>query len=86
MALTQVTGARATYWLATRPGPGTPTGTTVYTALVSDLAAGDFLCGMRAKVVSTGSTTSGNRTLTLTRLGHTWTQTLVAASSLMIIR
>jgi hypothetical protein len=84
MALTQVTGARATYWMSTRPG-GLPNGTP-YTALVSDLAAGDFICGMRATVVSTGSTTSGNRTLTLNRLGITWTQTLVAASTLMIIR
>ena len=84
MALAQITGARATYWQSLRPGPqGTGT---MYTALVSDLAAGDFICGTRATVVSTGATTSGNRTLTLTRLGITWTQTLVAASALTIIR
>ena len=86
MALNQVTGSRSTHWLSTRPGPVPPAGAAAYTALVSDLAADDFLCGARAVVVSTGATVSGNRTLTLRRLGHEWTQTLVAASSLMIIR
>lgn len=83
MALVQITGTRANYWLSTRPGP--QEGTAMYTALVSDLAAGDFICGMRATVVSTGATTSGNRTLTLIRLGFTWTQTLPAASTVTII-
>lgn len=83
MALVQITGSRAAYWESFRPGP---TGGTMYTALVSDLAVGDFICGSRAVVVSTGTTTGGNRTLTLSRVGHTWTQTMVAASSLAVIR
>ena len=84
MALTAVTGSRATHWLATRPGPA-GTGT-VYTALVSDLANNDFVCGMRAVVTNAGTTTSGNRTLIFSRLGYSWTQTLPAASTVMIIR
>jgi hypothetical protein len=84
MALVQVTGARATYWLNTRPGHNE--GGTMYTALVSDLAAGDFLCGPRCEVVSTGSTTSGNRTLTLRRVGFQWTTTMRAADTVAIIR
>lgn len=84
MALTQVTGNRATYWLNARPGVSG--GTTVYTALVSDLVVDDFVCGMRATITSVGGTSSGNRTLTFNRLGHTWTQTLPAASTVMIIR
>jgi hypothetical protein len=84
MALTQVTGARATYWLGNRPGHK-PDGL-LYTALVSDLAADDFLCGPRARVVSTGSTTSGVRTLTLDRLGFQWTAGQRAADTVMIIR
>jgi hypothetical protein len=84
MSLSTVTGAQATYWLLTRPGPaanGTP-----YLALVSDLVDGDFLCGPRATVVTAGSTTSGNRTLTLSRVGFQWTTTMPAASQVMIIR
>lgn len=84
MALTQVTGARATFWLTQRPGP--TAGTAVYTCLVSDLAANDFVCGMRAVVTVTGTTVSGKRTLTFERLGHTWTQTAVATAGVMIIR
>jgi hypothetical protein len=84
MALTQVTGALANWLLIQRNG-GFGAGT-VYTCLVSDLAVGDYMPGMRAFVASTGTTTSGNRTLTLTRLGFTWTQTLVAAHTIQIIR
>lgn len=84
MALTQVTGSRATYWLNARPGVSG--GTTVYTCLVSDLAANDFLCGSRATIVSTGTTSSGNRSLTLNRLGYQWTQTMPATATVMIIR
>lgn len=84
MALTQVTGSRATYWLSQRPGPGG--GGLLYTALVSDLAVDDFVCGMRATVTATGATSSGNRTLTFDRLGHVWTQTLPATSTVMIVR
>jgi hypothetical protein len=84
MSISAVTGAQATYWLSTRPGPvenGTP-----YLALVSDLVDGDYLCGPRTTVVTAGSTTSGNRTLTLSRVGFQWTTTMPAASQVMIIR
>jgi hypothetical protein len=84
MALTQVTGARAAYWIANRPGHK-PEGT-VYTALVSDLAADDFLCGPRARVVTPGSTVSGVRSLTLERAGFQWTAGQRAADTVMIIR
>jgi hypothetical protein len=56
------------------------------TALVSDLQANDFLYGTRALVVSTGATTSGNRTLTFRRLGFEWTQSLPATATVLIIR
>jgi len=62
-------------------GSGTPG-----TALVSDLIANDYLCGPRATVASTGTTTSGNRTLTLERNGFQWTTTMVAAHTVLIIR
>jgi hypothetical protein len=84
VTLTAQSGSLANWWLAFRYG-SKPAGT-VYNALVSDLAAGDYLVGARATVVSTGSTTSGNRTLTLSRLGVTWTAVMPASSGLQIIR
>lgn len=84
MALTAQSGSLASWWLAYRYGSN-PAGT-VYNALVSDLQAGDYLVGARAKVESTGATTSGNRTLTLSRAGVTWPAVMPAASSLQIIR
>jgi hypothetical protein len=87
MAFSALNNAWTAWYLENRPGQGnSPNTGTAGTALVSDLQANDFLCGMRAKVASTGSTTSGNRTLTLDRLGFQWTQTLVAASTVLIIR
>jgi hypothetical protein len=84
MALTQVTGAPATYWLNNRPGNNAEG--TVYDCLVSDLAVGDFLCGPRAHVTATGSTTSGVRTLTVSRLGVSSTVAYVATTTIRIIR
>jgi hypothetical protein len=56
------------------------------TALISDLIVNDYLVGTRARVVSTGTTTSGVRTLTLERLGIQFTVGWVATSSVIIIR
>ena len=67
MAFTAVTGTWASWWLANRNG-GLPSGT-FGSALVSDLLAGDYVVGSRTTVVSTGTTTSGVRTLTLSRPG-----------------
>lgn len=67
MAFNAVTGAWANWWKENRPG-GLPDGT-FGSALVSDLAAGDYVVGARSTVVSTGSTSSGIRTLTLQRPG-----------------
>lgn len=67
MAFTTVTGTYANWWTANRNG-GVAAGT-FGTALVSDLAAGDYVIGARSTVVSTGTTTSGVRTLTLSRPG-----------------
>jgi hypothetical protein len=86
MTFSTLNDSWATWYKNNRPGTVAPGAGTPGTALVSDLTAGDYLCGARATVVSTGSTTSGNRTLTLTRNGFQWTQTLVAASSVLIIR
>jgi len=85
MALTSQAGtALANWWLAYRNG-GLPNGT-VYNALVSDLAVNDYLVGARAKVTATGATTSGNRALTLDRLGTTMNVSWQAASTVQIIR
>lgn len=65
MSFVAVTGAWASWWLANRNG-GVASGT-FGSALVSDLAVGDYVVGARTTVVSTGSTTSGVRTLTLSR-------------------
>lgn len=84
MAFSSLNNAWTQWFQTNRPGPaaaGTPG-----TALVSDLLANDYLCGIRASIVSTGTTTSGNRTLTFDRAGFEWTQTLVAAHTLLIIR
>lgn len=68
MAFTAVTGAWATWWVANRNG-GVPTGT-FGSALVSDLLVGDYVVGARSKVEVLGTTTSGVRTLTLSRPGY----------------
>lgn len=67
MAFSTVTGAWANWWKANRNG-GYPGGT-FGSALVSDLAVDDYVVGARSTVVSTGSTASGIRTLTLSRPG-----------------
>lgn len=68
MAFTAVTGAYASWWVANRPGD-LPNGT-FGTALVSDLLVGDYVTGARCTVVSLGTTTSGVRTMTMSRPGH----------------
>lgn len=84
MAFAGLNNAQTAWWLANRPG-GLPEGTPG-TALVSDLAADDYLVGARARVAGTGSTSGGVRTLTLERLGTQFTVGWVAASSVIIIR
>jgi hypothetical protein len=79
-----ITDAYATWLKAQRPG-GKPTGT-VYDCLVSDLAVGDYLVGPRATVLTIAAVSGSTRSMTLTRLGYTWTQVYVAASALRIIR
>jgi hypothetical protein len=68
MSFAAVTGVWANWWLANRNG-GVATGT-FGSALVSDLLAADYVVGARTTVVSTGTTTSGVRTLTLSRPGY----------------
>jgi hypothetical protein len=68
MAFAAVTGAYATWWAANRNG-GVGAGT-FGTALVSDLLVDDYVIGARSTVVSLGTTTSGVRTLTLSRPGY----------------
>lgn len=68
MAFSTVTGAWANWWAANRNG-GVTAGT-FGAALPSDLVAGDYVVGARSTVVSTGTTTSGVRTLTLSRPGY----------------
>jgi len=87
MSLAALTQAWADWLNANRPGHSTLPGSW-YTALVSDLQADDYLHGPRAIVVSTGSTVSGVRTLTLQRVatGVQFTVGYVAASSVVIRR
>jgi hypothetical protein len=89
MALVQVTGALATWWLSNRRGSAAPTGT-VYNGLVSDLAANDYLVGTRATVVSTGATsgTAPNqvRALTINRLGIQQTVSWPIGATVQLIR
>jgi hypothetical protein len=84
MAFSALNNAQTAWYLANRPG-GLPNGTPG-TALVSDLAVNDFVIGARATVVSTGTTTSGVRTLTVSRAGMNFTVQWVAASTVLIIR
>lgn len=86
MAYSTLSNAWTAWYLANRPG-GKPSGAPG-TALVSDLAAGDYVVGARVTIVSTGSTTSGNRTLTVTRAGVSanFDVVWVAASTVLIIR
>ena len=85
MAFSTLNNTWTSWYLANRPGDK-PTGSPG-TALVSDLVAGDYVVGSRASVVSTGTTTSGNRTLTMSRVGYpNFTVVWVAASTVLIIR
>jgi len=85
MALTSQAGTTlANWWLQYRNG-GLPSGV-VYNCLVSDLAVNDYLVGARAKVTATGATTSGNRSLTLDRLGTVMAVSWPAAQTVQIIR
>jgi hypothetical protein len=56
-----------------------------WSGTVNELAAEDYLVGARARVVSAGSTGT-NRTLTLERLGQTWTVSWVGASTIEWLR
>ena len=90
MAITAQSGSLANWWLAYRSGTTpTPTGT-VYNGLVSDLAVGDYLVGARAEISATGATTGTSpnqvRSLTLQRLGHTWTVSWPISSTVQFIR
>ena len=91
MALTALSQTLTDYYLNSRPGFQNflgyiaPTG--VYDALVSDLAAGDYLIGARAIVTATGATTSGNRSMTIQRsVGPSATVSWPATSSVRITR
>jgi hypothetical protein len=68
MAFASITGAYANWWTSNRNG-GVQAGT-FGTALVSDLLVNDYVVGVRSKVVSLGTTTSGVLTLTLSRPGY----------------
>lgn len=68
MAFSTVTGAYANWWTANRPGDAS--GGTFGTALVSDLLVGDYVTGARATVIALGTTTSGVRTMTMSRPGY----------------
>jgi hypothetical protein len=84
MSFTTLINAQTQWYLANRNG-GLSAGTTG-TALVSDLQAGDYIVGSRTTVVSTGSTVSGIRALTLSRPGvGDFTVNWTAASSAGII-
>jgi len=61
-------------------GSGTPG-----TALVSDLQAGDFLVGLRATVI-THDTSGTNRDEVVERAGIQFTVSMVATSTVVIIR
>ena len=84
MAFATLNNAQTAWWLANRPGH-LPNGTPG-TALVSDLLVDDYLAGARMRVVSTGSTVSGVRTLTVERAGLQATVNWVAASTVIILR
>lgn len=84
MTFTPTSNPQNTWFLQNRNG-GLPTGT-IGVATVADLLVGDYLVGTRATVTVLGTTTSGNRTLTLTSNGISFVVSLVAASSLTIIR
>lgn len=68
MSFVGVTGPWASWWLANRNG-GLPTGT-FGSALVSDLAVGDYIIGVRSKVATVGGVTSGMQSFTLSRVGY----------------
>lgn len=70
MAVTSLSQALNDLWVGQRNGVGTSPSATLRSGLVSDLAVGDFLIGVRAVVTATGTTTSGVRTLTLLRRGE----------------
>lgn len=85
MAYSALVNAWTAWYLANRPG-GKPSGAPG-TALISDLIAGDYCVGSRSTVVSTGATTSGVRTLTMSKPGFAnYDVNWVAASSVVIIR
>lgn len=84
MALSQVTGSLANWWLTYRYG-SKPAGT-VYNCLVSDLAVGDYLVGTRATITVVGAVSGSNKSFTLDRLGKTMTVSWPTASAIQIIR
>jgi hypothetical protein len=88
MALAAVSTTIRDWWLAVRPGTGlvsAPAG--IYTALVSDLAVGDYVLGIRAKVTATGATASGVRTFTVQKVNSgEFTVSWPAAQTVMIGR
>jgi hypothetical protein len=85
MALSRLSGSIETWLLASRPGTAAP-GALHYTALVSDLATGDYLPGPDVKIVSTGATTAGVRALTVENAGVQFTVNWVAASAVSVLR
>jgi hypothetical protein len=86
MALSQIVGAAATWWTANRSSQ--KPGGTLYNALVTDLAVGDFLVGPRCTIATIAASTGtpATRTATVTRLGFTWTMVLTSADTLTILR
>lgn len=85
MALTRLTTAVEAWWLQWRPGSidGPAQG---YTCLVSDLAVGDVLCGSRMTITALGPTGSATRSITATRVGTSYTFSLVSGSTVQILR
>lgn len=81
MAVSSLSQSMHDTWAVVRPGMETPAGATLRSGLVSDLVAGDWLIGMRAIVVSTGATVSGNRTLTVRRRGTIQFDVVMPAAS-----
>lgn len=85
MAFSALVNSWTSWYLANRYG--TAPGGSPGTCLVSDLLANDYCVGARLKIVSTGATTSGNRTLTVQRADDpSFTVVWPAASSIVIIR
>jgi len=86
MAFSSLVNSWTQWFQNNRPGNVGAGSGTPGTALVSDLQAEDYVVGARVRIVSTGATTSGVRSLTVERAGFQFTVGWVAASTVVIIR